>query len=77
MKKERLRIEKLKKGTLLKEVRLQIFEGETVHCVFDNIQEKQMFLKIMTGEEKSITGRSITKSGRFQKVRCPGSCVQR
>lgn len=61
MKKERLRIEKLKKGTLLKEVRLQIFEGETVHCVFDNIQEKQMFLKIMTGEEKIDYGKIYYK----------------
>lgn len=57
MKKERLRIEKLKKGALLKEIRLQIFEGEIVHCVFDNIQEKQMFLKIATGEEKADYGK--------------------
>ncbi len=61
MKKERLRIEKLKKGTLLKEVRLQIFEGEIVHCVFDNIQEKQMFLKIVTGEEKVDYGKFYYK----------------
>ncbi len=57
MKKERLRIEKLKKGALLKEVRLQIFEGEIIHCVFDNIQEKQVFLKIATGEEKADYGK--------------------
>ncbi|EOS70636.1 hypothetical protein C818_01663 [Lachnospiraceae bacterium MD308] len=57
MKKERLRIEKLKKGMLLKEIRLQVFEGEIIHCVFDNIQEKQMFLKIATGEEKADYGK--------------------
>lgn len=61
MKKERLRIEKLKKGTLLKEVRLQVFEGEIIHCVFDNIQEKQMFLGIVTGEEKIDYGKVYYK----------------
>ena len=50
-------VEKLKKGMLLKEIRLQVFEGEIIHCVFDNIQEKQMFLKIATGEEKADYGK--------------------
>lgn len=57
MKKERLRIENLRKGTLLKRLHLQVFEGEILHCVFDNIQEKQMFLKIITGEKRKDYGK--------------------
>ena len=49
MKKELLRIENLKKGTLLKGVELQVFEGEIIHCVFDNIQAKSLFFEIVTG----------------------------
>lgn len=51
MKKERLRIDHLKKGTLLKRVRFSVYENEILHCVFDNIQEKHLFLKIMEGTE--------------------------
>lgn len=57
MKKELLRIENIKKGTLLKRIELQIFEGEIVHCIFDNIQEKNMFLSIISGEERADYGR--------------------
>lgn len=57
MKKEILRIENLKKGSLLKKVQLQLFEREIVYIVFDNIQEKQMFLKIMSGEEEKDYGK--------------------
>lgn len=53
MKKERLRIESLRKGTLLKGIQIQVCEGEIVHCVFDNIQEKHAFLQILTGKEKA------------------------
>lgn len=72
MKKERLRIENLRKGSLLKRIHFQICEGEIVHCVFDNIQEKQMFLQILTGEisadyakiyynEKLIAEKQVTR----------------
>lgn len=57
MKKERLRIENIRKGTLLKRIELQVFEGEIIHCVFDNIQEKTMFLELMTGARKADYGR--------------------
>lgn len=57
MKKERLRIENLRKGTLLKRIQFQIYEGEIIHCIFDNIQEKYMFLQIMTGKEELDYGR--------------------
>lgn len=57
MKKERLRIESLRKGTLLKDIQFYICQGEIVHCVFDNIQEKHMFLKIITGKEKADYGK--------------------
>lgn len=57
MKRERLRIESIRKGTLLKRIELQVFEGEIIHCVFDNIQEKSLFLDIMTGAQKADYGR--------------------
>jgi ABC-type sugar transport system ATPase subunit len=57
MKKELLRIENLKKGTLLKGVELQVFEGEIIHCVFDNIQAKSLFFEIVTGAVGADYGR--------------------
>lgn len=57
MKRERLRIENIRKGSLLKRIELQVFEGEIIHCVFDNLQEKTLFLNIMTGKQKADYGR--------------------
>lgn len=52
MKRELLRIENGKKGLLLKRICLHVFAGEIIGLIFDNIQEKQMFLKIMSGQER-------------------------
>ena len=57
MKRERLRIENAKKGRFLKWIQLQIFEKEVVHCVFDNVQEKEMLLAILVGNEKMDFGK--------------------
>ncbi|WP_334104740.1 hypothetical protein, partial [Muricomes intestini] len=57
MRKELLRIENIKKGTLLKRVELQVFEGEIIHCVFDNIQAKKLFFEIVTGAREADYGR--------------------
>jgi ABC-type sugar transport system, ATPase component len=57
MKRERLRIENAKKGRFLKWIQLQIFEKEVVHCVFDNVQEKEMLLAILVGNEQMDFGK--------------------
>lgn len=57
MKKERLRIENGQKGHFLKWIQLQIFEQEVVHCVFDNVQEKDMLLDILVGKESVDFGK--------------------
>lgn len=57
MKRERLRIDSMKKGSFLKWIQLQVFEQEIVHIVFDNIQEKQMFMNIITGRERADIGK--------------------
>lgn len=46
-----MRIESMRKGILLERIHLQVFEGEIVHCVFDNLQEKNAFLNILRGRE--------------------------
>lgn len=51
MKRELLRIENGKKGTLLNRICLQVYAGEITYLIFDNLQEKQMFLKIISGQE--------------------------
>jgi len=57
MKRERLRIENAQKGHFLKWIQLQIFEQEVVHCVFDNVQEKDMLLDILVGKEQIDFGK--------------------
>jgi len=57
MKGELLRIENIRKGSFLKRIQVQIFTGEIVYCVFDNVQEKHMFLDIMAGRERPDFGR--------------------
>lgn len=52
-----MRIESLRMGGLLKRIHIQIFEGEMVHCVFDNIQEKRAFIQIMSGQSKADYGK--------------------
>jgi len=56
MKKEVLRIENGEKMQhqmwILKDIYLQIFEKENFGLIFHNIQEKEIFLDIMKGEEK-------------------------
>lgn len=44
-----MRVESMRKGILLERIHFQLFEGERVHCVFDNLQEKNAFLQIMSG----------------------------
>lgn len=73
MKQELLRIEKCRKGSLLKSIYLQIFEGEMINLVFDNVQEKQMFLQIIRGYEKLDFGQvyykeNIVKSDAFLNI---------
>lgn len=51
MKRELLRIENGKKGTLLNRICLSVYEGEVTYLIFDNIQEKQMFLRIVSGQK--------------------------
>jgi|GEM_PF-1860720 len=57
MKKELMRIDNIKKGNVLKWIQLQIFEGEIIHCVFNNVQEKSLFLDIITGRSRADFGK--------------------
>lgn len=66
MRKERLRIENLKKGTLLKQLWIQMFEGEIMYMIFDNIQEKDMFLEIISGEIKCDYGKVYYEEQRVE-----------
>lgn len=61
MKKEMLRIENMRKGDFLKWINLQIFEGETIHIIFDSVQEKQSFVEIMTGKTQMDLGKLYYK----------------
>lgn len=51
MKKEKLRIEKVRKSPFLKKIDIQLLEGEVTYCIFSNSQEKDAMLKIFTGHE--------------------------
>lgn len=73
MKRERLRIENAKKGRFLKWIQLQIFEEEVVHCVFDNVQEKEMLLSILRGNEQMDFGKlyyeeSLVPTQEIEKI---------
>lgn len=57
MKNELLRMESIKKSNVLKWLQLQIFEQEIVHCVFDNVQAKYMFLDIISGKIRADYGK--------------------
>ena len=57
MKREQLRINNLKKGHMLKDIHFAIFREEITHIVFDNVQSKALFLRIMSGWEQPDFGR--------------------
>jgi len=69
MKKELMRIDNIKKGNVLKWIQLQIFEGEIVHCVFNNIQEKSLFLDIITGKTRADFGKLYFDEREVQEER--------
>ena len=74
MKREQLRINNLKKGNILKNIHFVIFKEEIAHIVFDNVQSKVLFLRIMTGWEQPDFGKfyyneeAIPFSGLREKI---------
>ena len=74
MKREQLRINNLKKGNILKNIHFVIFKEEIAHIVFDNVQSKALFLRIMTGWEQPDFGKfyyneeAIPFSGLREKI---------
>lgn len=71
MKKELIRIDNMKKGNVLKWIQLQIFKGEIVHCVFNNIQEKNLVLDILTGKTRPDFGKMYCDEKEVQEERIP------
>lgn len=57
MKREQLRIDNLKKGHMLRDIHFTIFKEEITHIVFDNVQAKTLFLRIVTGAEQPDFGK--------------------
>ena len=74
MRKELLRIENIKKGTLLKRVELQVFEGEIIHCVFDNIQAKKLFFETAGLGKGHITGAEKLHRSDFHGQQADSLC---